>query len=298
MARAVFDEALLRLREVDIGVPKPGIPAPQHQDQEIGDRRLVAAGDRPGELELLRRLADPVLAAGAERAAGLVDDRDVLARRPGTLDATGRRCRRPARSTARCRAGAAAAPKRSASGGCEKIGLLRHRQADLGRDHAVDLAHRPRERALDAADIMYLLDKRADPEALVVEHRPFVAVRLGDAARRELEPGAADLGGRHQDDPAALGDLVGDVELLKLGEGAAALFAGEPRIKHRISRAPRPQGDDREQREATAAAVIPTAGPRASSGPSRAITAAGKFPGSSLRARHLRPLGPARLACS
>ena len=211
----------------------------------------------------------------------------------------GRRCRRPARSTARRRAAAAAAPKRSASGCCQKIGLLRHRQADLGGDDAVDLAHRLGQRALDPADVMHLLDERADPEAFVVEHRPFVAVGFGHAAGGELEPGAADLAARHHDDAPALGDLVGDVELLQLGQGAAALLAGEPGIEHRISRAPRPQDDDGEHRQAHRRGRHPGRRPAREQrtqpgGHRRRQVSLDEV----CKRAHSRPLGPARLACS
>ena len=55
---------------------------------------------------------------------------------------------------------------------------------------------------------MHLLDKRADAEALIVEDRPLVGIALGDAAGGELQARAADIGGRHLDDPAAFGDAV------------------------------------------------------------------------------------------
>ena len=81
---------------------------------------------------------------------------------------------------------------------------FRQRQRHLGGDDAVDLADGARQRRLDAAHVMHLLDERTDAEALIVEDRPFVAVALGNAARGELQARAADLGGRAPRSPVRL----------------------------------------------------------------------------------------------
>jgi hypothetical protein len=55
---------------------------------------------------------------------------------------------------------------------------------------------------------MDLLDKRTDAQTLIVEQCPLIAILLWYAVSRQLQPGKADISGRHQNHSAAISNLV------------------------------------------------------------------------------------------